>query len=73
MDEYLREDPNVIAPIMSDSIYRIKCRNIENQEEGEKDIRKRRNMHAKEERINIEELYALIKEQTEVIMQIMKN
>ncbi|KAF0475487.1 hypothetical protein F8M41_024626 [Gigaspora margarita] len=69
MDEYLREDPNVTAPIMSDSIYGIKCQNIENQEEGEKDIRKRRNIHAEEERTNIEELHALIKEQTEVITQ----
>ncbi|KAF0542811.1 hypothetical protein F8M41_004437 [Gigaspora margarita] len=73
MDKYLREVPSITALITSDSIYRIKRRNIKNQEEEEKDIRKRRNMRVEEERTNIDELHTLIKEQAKVITQIIKD
>ncbi|CAG8563140.1 14387_t:CDS:2 [Acaulospora morrowiae] len=36
MDEYLKKDPSVTAPITSDSIYGIKRRSIEDHEENEK-------------------------------------
>ncbi|KAF0547188.1 trihelix transcription factor gt-3a-like: PROVISIONAL [Gigaspora margarita] len=72
IDEYLRKDPSVTAPITSDSFYGIKRKSVEDQDD-EKDIKKRKSTHAEEEKTNMEELRTLIKEQTETIAKIMND
>ncbi|CAG8799571.1 26056_t:CDS:2, partial [Gigaspora rosea] len=76
MDEYLKKDPSITAPITSDSIHGIKRKvqpNNEDQDEAEDNNRKRRSTRLEDEKSNMEELRSLIKEQTETIMEIMKN
>ncbi|GES86158.1 trihelix transcription factor GT-3a-like [Rhizophagus clarus] len=75
MDEYLKEDPSITAPIIVDSIHGVKhkIQKPENQDE-ENNIKKRKNSRsADEEKANVEEFRSFIKEQTETITEIMKN
>ncbi|RIA82002.1 hypothetical protein C1645_744102 [Glomus cerebriforme] len=77
MDNYLRKDPSIAALIISDSIYGVKQgmlrilmiikmkKRIMLKNNGKNGLKKKK--------ANIEEIRALIKEQTETITEIMKD
>ncbi|CAG8519488.1 1593_t:CDS:2 [Scutellospora calospora] len=67
MEEILKNDPSIIAPVTSNSINRIKHKQ-DNQEEDEK----KKHLH-NNEKANIEEFRILIKEQTEMIIETIKD
>ncbi|CAG8710162.1 24232_t:CDS:2 [Cetraspora pellucida] len=75
MDIFLRKDPSVTAPITSDSIHEIKCKmqeSIEDQDADESEVKKQKGTRNKE-KSNIEEIRALIKNQTDVILKIIRD